>query len=79
MWRLICQVCEEKHRHLVLVCDMPICWNTWYAEIEQAIKLKPVSQLLDELAPLSNLQPQVINQWIDQLDQHLTGKKKTYY
>ncbi|KAF8585352.1 hypothetical protein K439DRAFT_1632711, partial [Ramaria rubella] len=38
---------------------MPMCWNTWYAEIDQAIKLKPA-----------------INQWIDQLDQCVTGRKK---
>ncbi|KAF8577228.1 hypothetical protein K439DRAFT_1365232 [Ramaria rubella] len=38
---------------------MPMRWNTWYAEIDRVIKLKPA-----------------INQWIDQLDQRVTGRKK---
>ncbi|KAF8591394.1 hypothetical protein K439DRAFT_892490 [Ramaria rubella] len=59
MRRLIRQVCEDKYKHLVLVRGMPVCWNTWYAEIDRAIKLKPA-----------------INQWIDQLDQRVTGRKK---
>ncbi|KAF8583621.1 hypothetical protein K439DRAFT_1617328 [Ramaria rubella] len=39
---LICQVCEEEYKHLILIWGMPIFWNTLYAEIECAIKLKPV-------------------------------------
>lgn len=35
-------LCEQEYKNLVLVCGMPIRWNTTYAEIDHVLELEPV-------------------------------------
>ena len=74
--RLIHKLCAPKHRHLVPIHSMKICWNTTYAEVLRALDLKPVFyQLSYNLSP-TDVCGQAINQRIDLMDQSLSGKAK---
>jgi hypothetical protein len=74
--RLIRKLCAPKHCHLVPIRSMKIRWNTTYAEVLRALDLKPVFyQLSYNLSP-TDVCGQALNQWIDLIDQSLSGKAK---
>ena len=55
---------------------MKIHWNTTYAKVLCALDLKPVFyQLSYNLSP-TDVCGQALNQWIDSMDQSLSGKAK---
>ena len=74
--RLIRKLCALKHRHLVPIRSMKIRWNTTYAEVLRALDLKPVFYQLSYNLSLTDVCGQALNQWIDSMDQSLSGKAK---